>query len=149
MIDDNDLSEILQLIYKVAHALDEGDFEAYADLFARCTFTMPGGRTMPGRAEVLAQARDTVLLYDGSPRTAHLVQNPVVQIAADSRSAEVVSYVQVLQEVPPDFPLQTIAVGRYEDTLVRDAAGWHFNRRVADQILSGDLSRHMRFAPSR
>ncbi len=147
MTDDGNLSEIIQLIYKVAHAIDEGDFEAYADLFARCTFTMPGGRTMRGRAEVLAQARDTVLLYDGSPRTLHLVQNPVVELGPDGTSAVAVSYAQVLQEVLPDFPLQTIGVSRYEDSLTRDAAGWHFDRRVAQRVLTGDLSRHMRSAP--
>jgi hypothetical protein len=137
----DDSWEILQLLHLYAHAVDAGDFETFGGLFAKGTFRIPG-HTMRGADEVKRHARESVLLYDGSPRTNHFVQNPLIEIDPDQRTARVSSYVQVLQEVPPDFPLQTIATARYRDRLRRDEAGWRFEERVAEVIFVGDLSRH-------
>jgi hypothetical protein len=145
MSDADDRWEILQLIHRYSHAVDSGDFDTFADLFSKGTFTSVG-RSMRGRDEVKHHAVTSVLLYDGSPRTNHFVENPLIEIAPDRRSARATSYVQVLQEVLPDFPLQTIATARYRDTFGRDEDGWHFTERVAEAVFLGDLSHHTRAA---
>jgi hypothetical protein len=147
MSDADDRWEILQLMHRYSHAVDSGDFDAFADLFSKGAFTIASaGATLRGREEVKHHAVASVFLYDGSPRTNHFLENPVIEIAADGLTARATSYVQVLQEVLPDFPLQTIATARYRDTFARDEDGWHFTERVAEPVFRGDLSHHTRAA---
>jgi hypothetical protein len=82
----DDRWEILQLLHLYAHAVDTGDFETFGGLFAKGTFRIPG-HTMRGAHEVKRHARESVLLYDGSPRTNHFVQNPLIEIDPDQRTA--------------------------------------------------------------
>jgi hypothetical protein len=137
----DDRWDILELLHRAAHAVDSGDFDAYGELFARASVTI-GSDTRRGREDIASRARATVILHEGSPRTNHLVQNAVIEIDAEGRTARVTSYVQVVQGVPPDFPLQTIGTARYRDLLHHDADGWYFLERVAEVMLVGDLSRH-------
>jgi hypothetical protein len=46
--------------------------------------------------------------------------------------------------VAPDFPLQAIACGRYEDAFERTAGRWRFADRLIVLDLVGDLSHHLR-----
>jgi ketosteroid isomerase-like protein len=144
MSTDTDQRQILDLLTAYTEAVDQGDWEGYADLFAKGVVKLPNGMTLTGRDEALRYPTGNVYLYDGSPRTHHFVQNPRVTIDADGQTAHVSSYAQVLQEVPPDFPLQTIATARYLDTMRRDEDGWYFAERVIEQVLLGDTSRHTR-----
>ena len=43
----------------------------------------------------------------------------------------------------PDFPLQPIVAGRYEDRFERAAGGWQFAERRMFVELVGDVSRHL------
>jgi hypothetical protein len=54
--------EIVQLLHAIAHAIDEPDFDRYAELLAHCTFTTPGGRRMQGRQQVAQQGRESLRL---------------------------------------------------------------------------------------
>jgi hypothetical protein len=65
------------------------------------------------------------------------VHNPIIKFACGGDVAQVVSFVQVLQDVPPDFPLQTIAVSRYRDTVMRDVAGWYIAERISERVIDG------------
>ena len=82
-----------------------------------------------------------VVLYDGVPRTKHVITNVTVEVATDRATAAARSYFTVLQALP-DLPLQPIIAGRYHDRFARDAGGWYFSEREIIVDLTGDLSRH-------
>jgi hypothetical protein len=48
----------------------------------------------------------------------------------------------VFQAVPPDFPLQAIFAGHYQDRFEKTAGAWHFVERKISPDLVGDLRRH-------
>ena len=61
------------------------------------------------------------------------------------RSAEVRSRFTVMQQLP-DFPLQCVITGYYEDKFAYDEQlGWHFTERRMKPKLAGDLSRHLKY----
>ena len=77
--------------------------------------------------------------------TQHVTTNLIFDFGEDGRSASVRSRFTVLQQLP-DFPLQCIITGYYEDRFAYDeAAGWHFTERRMKPKLAGDLSRHLKY----
>jgi 3-phenylpropionate/cinnamic acid dioxygenase small subunit len=86
-----------------------------------------------------------VILYDGSPSTKHVISNVTIEITDDGSAATARSYFTVLQ-ARPDFPLQLIIAGRYQDRFERVDGRWRFADRQIIPDLVGDLSRHMRDA---
>ncbi|EUA56422.1 snoaL-like domain protein [Mycobacterium xenopi 4042] len=88
--------------------------------------------------------RAAVVLYpDGTPRTKHVVTNPIIEIDEDAGTASCRSYYTVLQQID-DFPLQPIVVGRYHDGFERVDGAWRFCFRDYTLVdLVGDLSRHL------
>jgi hypothetical protein len=135
--------EILNLMHLYAHRFDEADFEGFADLFENGTVDLGVDRPLSGAAEVLRFVRERVILYDGSPRTNHLMHNPVIQVDEAAGTATAQSYVQILQGVP-GHPIEVIATGRYADRFVADSGGWRFAERTGRGSLYGDFSRHLR-----
>src|SRR5262249_35036250 len=136
---------IVQLLHRYAHAFDSGDFDALSVLFARATLAQniaAGGSSLTGAAAILGWIKDNVILYDGTPRTMHLVHDPVIDIDEGGNTARSMSYMQLLQQVPPDFPLQNCGTGRYRCKYARDKDGWHFVELSVEGLFSGDISRH-------
>ena len=64
-------------------------------------------------------------------------------MADDGLTAKARSYVIIYQALP-DFPLQAIFVGGYNDEFVKTDGEWRFSQREAVPFLVGDLSRHAR-----
>ncbi|EUA43392.1 snoaL-like domain protein [Mycobacterium xenopi 3993] len=95
-------------------------------------------------ATMLRFWRAAVVLYpDGTPRTKHVVTNPIIEIDEDAGTASCRSYYTVLQQID-DFPLQPIVVGRYHDGFERVDGAWRFCFRDYTLVdLVGDLSRHL------
>lgn len=84
-----------------------------------------------------------MVLYEGSPRTKHLITNLDVEIdGADAASAQ--CYFTVLQAVGPGQPVETILSGRYVDRCRKVGARWRLADRLFVADLVGDLSRHFR-----
>ena len=81
---------------------------------------------------------------DGTPRTAHLVTNPIVEIAEDGGSARVRSRFTVLQATE-SVPLQPIIAGRYHDRFELREGVWTIVERRIDPQLFGDLADHLLF----
>lgn len=139
-----DRSEIQQLLFRYAHTFDFGDFDGFAALFANGTLHLEGvGPPATGVDEVRALLDRRVILYDGIPRTNHLIHNSLIDVADDRETARAASYVQVLQGLP-DGSIQTIATGVYRDELRRDGSTWHFHHRHTTGSLIGDLRHHLR-----
>jgi hypothetical protein len=93
-----------------------------------------------------------IILYpDGTPRTKHVVTNPIVDVDEDAGTATcrwghlplAGDYYTVLQQTD-HFPLQVVVTGRYADRFERVDGRWRFSYRdytKIDQV--GDVSHHL------
>lgn len=139
---------IENLLYTYAMRIDAGDFAGVGRLFDRGRMLAPNGDVIgTGAAEIQAiYDRSTVLYADGTPMTRHLTTNVIVHFVPDGTSAEAHSRFSVMQALP-DFPLQCVITGDYQDRFVVDETGeWIFVERCMKPKLLGDLSRHLKFA---
>ena len=140
-------SAIEDLLFSYAERIDAGDFAGIGRLFARGRMLAPDGRPIGmGGTEIEAiYDRSTRRYEDGTPMTQHLTTNVIVEFAEDGRSAEARARFTVMQALP-DFPLQCIITGDYEDRFAVDESGtWYFTERCMKPRILGDLSRHLRF----
>ncbi len=143
----NARTAIENLMFSYAERIDAGDFEAIGELFARARILTADGEVQgEGREGVKAiYDRSTQLFEDGTPMTQHVTTNLIFDFADDGRTARVRSRFTVMQQLP-DFPLQCIITGYYEDRFAWDAEiGWHFVERRMRPKLLGDLSRHLKY----
>ena len=84
----NDAVAITNLLYRYAELMDSGDLEGVAGLFAHATIKTGGGATIAGPAAMLDLWRAHVKLHPcGTPRTKHVVTNPIVEIDEAGGSA--------------------------------------------------------------
>jgi len=136
-------NEILRLMNEYCFRIDTGDLEGFAELFEHGTWHVLGDPTGgdKGKQAVLNTLR-VITLYDGKPRTKHIMTNVQIDIDESNNQAIAQSYITVLQNVPPDFPLQPIFAGHYYDTFERTNGVWRFLIRKISPDLIGDLSRH-------
>lgn len=136
--------EIANLLYRYAERLDGGDLEGVAELFAHAHIKMRDGDALLGAPDLLRVLRERVKCYPcGTPRTKHVVTNPIIEIDEVSNRATARSYYTVLQATD-GFALQPIAAGRYHDAFERVADVWRFSFRdysLLDAV--GDLSGHL------
>jgi len=135
---------ILNLLYSYAERIDAGDFDGVSRLFdgARVFMAGPDQPAVPGSLVGTVMAR-FVKMYDGVPRTKHVVTNSIIEAEGPS-SALARSQFTVLQEVPGVLPLQVVAAGRYHDRFVTDdGATWRFDQRVMFVDAHGDVSAHL------
>jgi hypothetical protein len=132
---------IPNLLYAYAMRFDDGDFEGAAALFDKGG-VVAGGRSIAGRANILAMWRQWVKTYDGKPLTRHITTNPIIDLDESGTTATCQSQWTVIQAAP-GFPLQIVASGRYRDSFACDADGWHFTcREYVQTDLVGDSSAH-------
>ena len=137
-----DIDEIEALVYGYAERIDAGDMEGVVDLFAHATWRSTlTGQVLRERSEIKA-VYERIALYDGSPRTKHLMTNLVLDV--DGSSATGRSSFTVLQGVVPGEPLQVVVAGRYFDRFERGPDGWSFADRLFVLDLGGDQSQHFR-----
>lgn len=101
-----------------------GGAQSIADLFAGTTRRFPE--------------------FGNTPRTRHLVLNPIVEVDGDVASAR--STFCVVQQTSM-VPLQPIVVGRYADTFSRDGDDWYFTARTVVIEMLGDVSDHLLIDP--
>jgi 3-phenylpropionate/cinnamic acid dioxygenase small subunit len=138
-------TQITNLLYRYAEHMDRGDLAAAASLFQHARLRVGGaGDGTVDAAAMLAIWKDTVVLYpNGTPRTKHLVTNPVIEVDEDAGTASCRSYYTVLQQTD-DLPLQPIVAGRDHDRFERVNGAWRFCFRdytLVDMV--GDLSHHL------
>jgi len=134
---------ITALVHLYAERLDAGDLDGVAALFADATYGAADGPVRRGSAAVLAAIRDVLVLYDGVPRTKHVITNLTVEVDGRAATAIARSYFTVLQAAPT-FPLQPILAGRYHDRFRCVDGAWRFSERRIHLDLAGDLSHHLR-----
>ncbi|WP_179405129.1 nuclear transport factor 2 family protein [Burkholderia guangdongensis] len=143
--------EIANLLYRYAERLDGGDLEGVAELFAHARIKLRDGDASAGAlfsaADLLRVLRERVKRYPcGTPRTKHVVTNPIIEIDEAANRATARSYYTVLQATDA-LALQPIAAGRYHDAFERVDGVWRFSFRdytMLDAV--GDLSNHLNAA---
>ena len=142
----DDRTEILNLLYRYAELIDDGDFVGIGELLADCEMSGVGMPPVRGARAIAGLYKMTTRRFDnGTPNTAHIITNPIVEVGPDSLTATVRSRFTVFQSAG-GVPLQPIITGRYRDSFVRDdSEHWRFSQRMfyVDQI--GDLSQHLTY----
>lgn len=143
-------TQIANLLYRYAECLDCGDLVGAASLFEHGRIRVGDDATIDA-AGMLAFWKAAIVLYpDGTPRTKHLVSNPIIEVDDEAGTASCRSYYTVLQQTD-DFPLQTIVTGRYHDRFERVDGQWRYSYRDFTLIdMVGDVSHHLTqpFAPT-
>jgi SnoaL-like domain len=126
--------------------MTDGEFAKLGDLLAEADFSLNGGPVIRGRDAIEKFAHDTLRTYgDGTPRTRHVTTNIIIETDEEAGTAVSRSYYTVFQSLP-DFPLQAIASGRYQDRFQRRNGQWCFAERIARTSFTGDVSHHSRAA---
>jgi 3-phenylpropionate/cinnamic acid dioxygenase small subunit len=144
-----DKLDITELLYQYAELIDAGDFDGVGQLLARATFGGTGPQGVAGAENIAKLFAATTRRYPDhgdTPRTRHLVLNPIVKISPE-RTATSRSTFCVIQDTET-VPLQPIVVGRYFDAFTCDDAGWYFTERKVEIQMIGDVSAHLMVDPT-
>lgn len=136
-------AQIANLLYRYAECIDAGDLSGAARLFEHARIRVGEHDTIDADS-LLGIWRSLIMMYpDGTPRTKHVVTNPIIEIDEDAGTADCRSYYTVLQQTD-DFPLQTIVTGRYHDRFERVDGRWRYSYRDLTLIdMVGDVSHHL------
>jgi 3-phenylpropionate/cinnamic acid dioxygenase small subunit len=137
-----DRHEVERLLYAYAERIDLGDLDGVAALFRHATWRTSMRSDVLQGEEQVRRAYDGIVLYDGIPRTKHVITNVVVTVGTGVDVASSTCAFTVLQ-ARSELPLQPVLAGRYHDEFVRDADGWRFDDRLIVPEFFGDLSNHM------
>ncbi|MDR2858359.1 MAG: nuclear transport factor 2 family protein [Novosphingobium sp.] len=134
---------IANLVYRYAEYIDDGDFAGAAALFRNARIYMGAERGEIGHEEVLALWRKSIVIHPGgTPRTRHLISNPIIEVDEAAGTGSCRTYYTVMQQAG-DGPLQAVACGRYHDRFARVDGEWCFSHRdYSLHDLTGDMSRH-------
>lgn len=143
---------ITELLYRYAELIDDGDFDGVGALLSRATFGGTGPQGVSGAENIAKLFAKTTRRYPehgNTPRTRHLVLNPIVLLSPE-RTAISRSTFCVVQNTET-VPLQPIVVGRYFDAFSCDPevgpAGWYFTERKVEVQMIGDVSAHLMVDP--
>jgi 3-phenylpropionate/cinnamic acid dioxygenase small subunit len=136
--------DIENLLYRYAELIDAGDYEGIGELFAHGSIADEAGNPMATGAEAVAKLyHATTRKYDdGTPRTQHILTNPLVEFGADGSTAECRSRFTVLQQTDL-LPLQPIISGAYVDHFEKVDGTWRYTEKRMCMRLFGDLSQHL------
>jgi 3-phenylpropionate/cinnamic acid dioxygenase small subunit len=136
--------QITNLLYRYAELMDAGQLQAAAELFRHAKIKVAGEDELQDCDGLLAIWRSWVKIYPcGTPRTKHVITNPIIELDEQEMAATCRSYWTVLQATE-GFPLQVVGAGRYLDKFERVHGTWRFTfRDYSFYDLRGDMSRHL------
>lgn len=145
-MDATDYFEVQNLIHEYAARLDQGDLDGLGRLFAHAHVHIPASGLSIDRDPPMLTSmfKDFLQLYEGKPRTRHVISNLRIWPAGSNR-ATAHSYVMVFQQTA-QLPLQPIIGGDYQDRFEKIDGVWRFCERVIGNDLCGDLSAHGKYA---
>lgn len=132
---------ITNLVYRYAELIDGGDFRGAAALFTHARVVTALGALGPD--ELVAMWTAGIVIYDdGTPRTKHVITNPIIEVDDAAGTGSCRSYYTVMQQAPGSG-LQAVICGRYHDQFERVDGHWRFTARdYTMHDLVGDMSRH-------
>lgn len=137
----NSENEIANLVYRYAEYVDSGDLVAASALFTHARVKTAAGEMGPG--DLLEMWLSSIMMYaDGTPRTKHVISNPIIEIDESVGRGTCRSYYTVLQQAG-EGPLEPVMCGRYHDEFERVQGKWRFCfRDYSLHDLPGNMSRH-------
>jgi 3-phenylpropionate/cinnamic acid dioxygenase small subunit len=138
---------VTNLLYRYAELIDRGDFAGVGELMAAAVITVDG---VPGEQRggaVVQQVLEgwTRRYDDGTPRTRHVLTNPIVEVDESAGAASIRSSFTVFQQTD-DLALQPIIIGRYHDRFEKVDGQWRFAARHLFNDLTGELGHHLMHA---
>lgn len=136
---------IQDLMFRYAECVDLARFEDLGALFAHGTLGTEGPERMRGASQIgKFYAATNKVHADGTLRTRHLANNPIIEVDVAARRASARSYFVVFQATDA-VPLQPIVAGRYHDRFHVVGGSWWFEDRLVlvDQI--GNMKDHLSF----
>jgi uncharacterized protein (TIGR02246 family) len=123
MAPNDDVEDIRKLLAEYCFAIDTGDADRWANLFAEDgVFDSNALEPLIGRAAL----RDFVVSVV-PPGRRHFTANEIISVDGDA--ATVRAYAVVTMDSPPTLS----SVGTYDDELVRTEDGWRFRRRYFER----------------
>jgi 3-phenylpropionate/cinnamic acid dioxygenase small subunit len=136
--------EIANLLYRYAELVDSGDLPGVGTLLEHARMKILGADELQGSVATLAMLQAVVKIYPcGTPRTKHVITNPIIEIDEAASKATCRAYYTVLQSTE-GVPLQVVAAGRYHDRFERVDGKWRFAYRDYTLFdLKGNLSGHL------
>ena len=138
------VTTITGLVYRYAEFIDTGDFAGAAGLFRHARLKMLDGDYLDHEGIQAFWERVIIRYEDGTPKTKHLILNPIVDIGRSGDKATCRSQYVVIQQVPGQ-PIGIVAAGRYHDWFERVDDEWRFCERDYSLLdMMGDLSAHVR-----
>jgi hypothetical protein len=135
---------ISNLLYRYAYYLDGGQLIKAAELFRHARIKVQSQSGFLDHTALLGIWQQRIRIYPcGTPRTQHIISNPVIDIDEDAGTATIRSCYTVLQATDT-LPLQPIAAGHYLDEFERVDGVWRFSFRDYSHLeMIGDLSEHL------
>lgn len=135
--------QICNLLYRYAECMDSGQLVEAAELFRHARIKVHSQHFIDHTA-LLRLWQQRIKRYPcGTPRTRHVISNPIIDIDEASGTATIRACYTVLQATE-DLPLQPIAAGRYLDEFERVDGVWRFSFRDYSHLeMMGDLSQHL------
>jgi 3-phenylpropionate/cinnamic acid dioxygenase small subunit len=137
--------QIANLLYYYAEYIDAGNFAGAAALFTHARVKVAGedGDGTVDAAKLRTIWDRFIILYpDGTPRTKHVVTNPIIEVDEGASTATARSYYTVFQQAD-GLPLQPIIAGRYHDWFERVEGVWRWSFRDYSLVdLVGNMTRH-------
>ena len=79
---------------------------------------------------------------DGTPKTQHILTNPIIEFGPDGATATCRARFTVLQQTDV-LPLQPIISGAYVDSFEQVDGTWRYTEKRMVMRLFGDLSQHL------
>jgi 3-phenylpropionate/cinnamic acid dioxygenase small subunit len=136
--------QISNLLYRYAECLDSGQLVEAAELFRHARIKVQSQGDFLDHTALLGIWQQRIKLYAcGTPRTKHVISNPIIDIDEAAGTATIRSYYTVLQGTD-DLPLQPVAAGRYHDEFERIGDVWRFSFRDYSHLeMIGDLTGHL------
>jgi hypothetical protein len=137
--------EIERQIYQMGYHLEDGNFEAVAELLADATFgaDIIGRAAFRGHQEIRQQYERTNVTYGNRGRaTKEVYSNILVDIDLENGRAKSVTSYTVAQQ-PPGDSFELIVAGRYEDEWQRVDTAWRWADRYIRVQYRNNLDRHM------
>lgn len=139
-----DHNSIMNLLALYAEKVDRGDAKGMTELFKNAAIKWGiDAPVIHGFDAMLELYENVIRLHaDGTPRTHHIITNPIIEISEDGLTATARTYYTVIQQTDK-IPLQVIAGGRYHDTFVKKNGSWEYSNRNYFMDFRGDISEHV------
>lgn len=139
-----DVYEIQKLMYEYGWRIDSGDFDGVCDLLKDAQISYDGKLAYDRNPKAYMMTLKPIVCYeDGTPKTCHMVIDPIIDVAEDGLTATGRSYTVVVQGVTGQFTPRIIWVDRKFDTFVKENGKWRFDTRNFITRAEGDTSGHL------